>query len=406
MNPFPMVLADLRALRGTGLVTTLLIGLAVAIGIAVGAQERALRQSSARAAADFPLVIGAPSSQTQLILTSVYLQLEALPLVPGTTLRDLAADQHVAGAAPLAYGDVALGYPIVGTTLDFVTRWGRIAPVEGRVFEREGEVVIGADVKLPIGGEIAPSHGASDAQPGREGEGEHAHRHAARYVVVGRLPRVNAPWDRAILAPVESVWETHGLGDGHSGAEGQIGPPFVDPPGVPVIVVKPRTVADAYRLRAQYRQGGTMAVFPAEVLTSLYGAIGDLRDLVVAIAALNNVVVLLAVTLLLVTLAGARRKRYAMLRAMGASRTYIALVVWLTGSALVAAGCILGLGLGWAGSVAVSTLLQARTGLALSPRPGSDEIALCATIFGVGAALSLIAALMTARLRTWETLRS
>lgn len=406
MNPCPMVLADLRAMRGTGFVTILLIGMAVAIGVAVGAQERALRQSSARAAADFPLVIGAPSSQTQLVLTSVYLQLEALPLIPGAVLRDIAIDPHVAAAAPLAYGDVAHGYPIVGTTLDFVTRWGRIAPVEGHLFEREGEVVIGADVSLSVGGEIAPSHGARDARPGAEGDDEHAHRHASRYVVVGRLPRLDAPWDRAILAPVESVWETHGLGGGHADGEARIGPPFNDPPGVPAIVVKPRSVADAYRLRAQYRQGGTMALFPAEVLTSLYGAIGDARDVVVYMAALNNVVVLLAVTLLLVTLVGARRKRYAMLRALGAPRTYVAVVIWLTGSALVAAGCLLGLCFGWAGAAAVSALFQARTGLSLAPQPGIEEVVLCCVIFAAGSALSLMAALAIARLRISETLRS
>ena len=406
MNPLPMVLADMRAMRGTGPITVLLIGLAVAIGVAVGMQERALRESSARAAADFPLVIGAPSSQTQLVLTSVYLQLEALPLIPGTILRDLEADPQVAAVAPLAYGDVAFGYPIVGTTLDFVTRWRKVTPTEGRLFETEGEVVVGADVRFAVGETIAPSHHGSDARPGIEGEDEHAHRHDVNYRIVGRLPRLNSPWDRAILAPIESVWETHRLGDGHAGEEGRLGAPFMDAPGVPAIVVKPRTVADAYRLRAKYRQGGTMAVFPAEVLTSLYVAIGDARDIIVAMAALNNVVVLLAVTLLLITLAGTRVKRYAMLRALGASRTYVWAVVGLNGAILVFIGCMLGLGLGWAGSRLVSWLLHDRTGLVLSPQPAWDDIALCASILAAGTALSAIAALTVARRPVSETLRS
>ncbi len=47
MNPFLMVWADIRALRWTALAIVTLVALAVAIGVAIGAQERALRRSSA-----------------------------------------------------------------------------------------------------------------------------------------------------------------------------------------------------------------------------------------------------------------------------------------------------------------------------------------------------------------------
>ena len=166
MNPFPLVLADLRSIRLSGAFIVLLIGLAVALGVAVGAQERALRQASARAAADFPLLIGAPGSQTQLVLTAVYLQPEALPLMSGQTLNSLLKDPRVADAAPIAYGDVVIGYPVVGTTTRFVTRWGRLAPVEGRVFAKEGEAVVGADVKLVMGQIVSPAHAVAGASHG------------------------------------------------------------------------------------------------------------------------------------------------------------------------------------------------------------------------------------------------
>ena len=50
MNPWPIVLADLRALRWVAWVTPLLIAVAVAVGVGISAQEAALRQSTARAA--------------------------------------------------------------------------------------------------------------------------------------------------------------------------------------------------------------------------------------------------------------------------------------------------------------------------------------------------------------------
>jgi len=74
MNPLPVVLADLRRSRAGALAVASLIAVAVALGVAVSSQERALRAGSARAADPFDLLIGARGSATQLVLTTVYLQ--------------------------------------------------------------------------------------------------------------------------------------------------------------------------------------------------------------------------------------------------------------------------------------------------------------------------------------------
>jgi putative ABC transport system permease protein len=321
MNPWPVVLADLRSLRWVAWIAPLLVAIAVSVGVALSAQERGLRQASARAADDFDLLIGAPGSQTQLVLTTVYLQPEALPLIDGAVLAALSGDPRVKAAAPIAFGDIAHGYPIVGTTSAFASRWGRLTPAEGRFFAAEGEAVVGADVRLALGQSITPAHATAGhhAPLGVEVAEEAHHRHeGVHYTVVGRLPRFGSPWDHAILVPVESVWEIHGLGNGHADEHGErVGPPFdaAKVPGVPAIVVKPRSVADAYTLRGIYRRGGTMAFFPAEVLVSVYRTLGDVRDLLLVAAILNDVVVFAAVSILLLALAGLRRRRYAVLRA-------------------------------------------------------------------------------------------
>ena len=410
MNPFPMVRADLRAMRASAIAVIILVALAVAIGIAIGAQERALRQSSANAADDFDLLIAAPGSQTQLVMTTVYLQPEALPLMDGAVLNALAADPRVRAAAPIAFGDVVRGYPVIGTTAAFVTRWGRIAPAEGRAFTDEDEAIIGADVHLAIGEEVTPSHGtAAHAAPGEDSEEEHAHRHeGVKYKIVGRLPALGSPWDRAILIPVESVWETHGLGNGHATDPAKLGPPFdgTKVPGVPAIVVKPNAVADAYALRGAYRTGGTMALFPAEVLVSLYRTLGDLRDVLVVAAALNNLLVFGAVILLMLILVSLRRRRYAVLRALGAPRSYVLLVTWLGAVLLLAAGCTLGLLLGWAASQGVAVLLEGRTGLHAVVTIGWDEIRLALLLTFAGSILALLPALTAWRAPVSEGLRA
>lgn len=423
MNPWPMVLADLRALRWTAPAIMLLVALAVATGIAIGAQERALRQGSARAADDFDLIIGAPGSQTQLLMSSVYLQLDALPLVDGRVLKALALDERAGSFAPVAFGDVSRGYPVVGTTAALASRWGRIAPSEGRLFTTEGEAVLGADVLYRLGDTIEPSHGVAGhvSRPGQADEEELSHRHEGHgYTAVGRLPRLGSPWDRAILVPIESVWEVHGLGNGHAeeargdapfwhagsgtgdrrpAEQARIGPPFDGKrvPGVPAIVVKPKSVAGAYALRAQYRQGGTMAFFPAEVLVSLYGALGDMRDILVVASASNAVLILASVVLLLIAVNGLRRRRYATLRALGAPRSYVLLVTWIGTIVLIAAGCVAGLVLGVIATHAISGLVAARTGLSLSPAIGLGELAQAGLLCVVGSLLALLPAAISYR---------
>ncbi|MBN9456024.1 MAG: FtsX-like permease family protein [Bosea sp.] len=432
MNPFPMVLADLRALRWTAPAIVLLVALAIATGVAIAAQERALRRGSAAAADDFDLIIGAPGSQTQLLMSTVYVQPDALPLVDGRLLNTLFKDERVAQVAPIAFGDVSRGYPIVGTTAAFAGRWDRIKPSEGRLFAAEGEAVLGADVLYRMSDTITPSHGVAGrvAAPGQTDAEEDSHKHEGHgYTVVGRLPRLGSPWDRAILVPIESVWEIHGLGNGHAseetkgdspfwkqgpaagsspaGAEERIGLPFDGKrvPGVPAIVVKPKSVAGAYQLRAQYRQGGTMAFFPAEVLVSLYGALGNIRDILVVASALNTVLILASVLLLLLAVAGLRRRRYAVLRALGAPRSYVMLVVWLGQVTLMTLGCLLGLGLGALATQAVSGLVAQRTGLLLSPAIGLEELLPALGLALIGSLFALVPAALAYRQQVVAGLR-
>jgi len=159
VNPLPVVLSDMRRGRAGIAAVVAVIAVAVALGVVVTAQERALRQGSARAADSFDLVVGARGSPTQLILSAVYLQPTMLELLPGNEVLRLDAEGGVAWAAPLVFGDSWKGRPIVGSTASFVSAGGTRALAAGRMFAKESEVVVGASVPLGIGDLIAPAHG-------------------------------------------------------------------------------------------------------------------------------------------------------------------------------------------------------------------------------------------------------
>ncbi|WP_027134481.1 FtsX-like permease family protein [Geminicoccus roseus] len=416
-NPLPFVLADLRRSRAGVLAVILLVALAVALGVAVSAQERALREGSAEAADPFDLLIGAPGSETQLVLSTVYLQPASLDLIDARILAELADNPEVAYAAPIGFGDNWQGHPLIGSTTDFLTRGGALALAEGRPFARVDEVVVGADVPLALEQEFEPLHGHVEM------EDEDHHEFAFR--VVGRLPRLGSPWDRAIVSSIESTWWIHGLPVGHAldearvwpaGLHGEpdfsaipVGPPFDldELPGVPAIVVKPASFAAAYALRAQYRGAdATMAVFPGEVLVQLYALLGDVRDLIATISVLTQVLVIGAVLLAVLASLAQRRRLIGVLRALGASRLFVFATVWLNVALILTLGALLGLALGYGGALLVSLAFESRTSVALPVALGHPEFLLVLAIVLVGLALAAIPAALTYRNSVAAALRS
>ena len=394
-NPFPVLIADYRRNRLLVGITLTLIAIAVAIGVAVIAQERALRQGSARASDDFDLLVGAPGSPTQLVLTSVYLKLQSIPLVSGEVLAKTSWARGVRYAAPIAFGDNHQGYPIVGTIQDFATRGGVLPPSTGHIFSRHGEAEIGASVPLQIGAVIHPEHGQHHAD---DDESEH-HEHALSYTVVGRLPARHNVWDTAILVPVEDVWAIHGLPTGHAPGSARIGPPWdvAQLPGVPAIAVKPESVSAAYALRSRFRTVESTALFPAEVLNELYGTLGDVRDLMSLLALATQALVVLAVLLALLVGFLARARQFAVLRAIGASRGYVFCVIWLEVSLLVAGGAVAGLLLGYGASWLLSDWIASRTGFAMPLSIGREELLLAGALACIGLAIAALPALLSLR---------
>ncbi len=397
MNPLPIVRALFRRNRGTVLLFMGLIALAVGLGVAISAQERALRKGSARAADRFDLIVAAPGSQTDVLLNVVYLQPSAIELVDPTILAGLLAEPKASLVAPVAFGDSVDGFSVVGTTAAFVERLaGPLA--EGRIFRNRSEVVIGAVSPFRIGDRMRPVHGHGAAAEGP---------HAAELTVVGRMARTGTPWDAAIVAPVEHNWAVHGLPTGHPPDSEAIGPPY-DPsrlPGVPAVVVVPDSVPSAYGLRNAYRTAETTAFFPAEVLVQLYAILGDVRSVMDTLAIATQVLVIAAILAGLMAVTEIQRERFAVLRALGAPRSYIFAVVWVAVTAMVTAGAAAGLAVGWAAAAVLSRFIARETGIAMTASIGSGEIGLALLLVAVGGAVAMIPATLVLRQPVAESLR-
>ncbi|QWK79531.1 ABC transporter permease [Ochrobactrum sp. BTU1] len=421
------ILADLRRFWSGAVAIIVLLALSVALSSVVTVQERAVRLGTARASDKFDLVIGAAGSDTQLTLSSVFLQPSPLPLMSGAMLGKLANDKRVAFAAPIGFGDSAMGFPIVGTTTELISA---LSPqlAEGTMFARLGEAVIGSAVDLAVGAKVNPMHGTVET-------GGHAHTELS-YHVAGKMAATGTAWDRSILVPIRTVWQLHGmeayeehehgdhaekLGNGFGvlinekrhdhDHEIDVNAPLdeafdADSPGVPAILVKPKTIADAYRLRQEYRSDRTLAIFPAEVLTRLYSTLGDARRLLLGIAIGTQVIVVFALLLVAVMHIGVRKRQIGALRALGAPVRSIMAIVWGELFFLLMLGIFLGLAIGYAAARAITSWLTATTAVRMPVEFAMSDVWLVIGFIAVAAVVSLVPALMTLRMSPASALRS
>lgn len=149
------------------------------------------------------LVLGAQGSPLQLVLSSVYQVDDPTGNISYDSVKVWMQHPYVKKAIPLAYGDNYVGFKIVGTTPDYLEKY-QAKIVEGKVFEHNFEVVVGADVaeklNLKLGDTFKGTHGSA-------AEGE-VHDHG-EYIVVGIASKTGKVIDNIILSNIPTVWQMH-----------------------------------------------------------------------------------------------------------------------------------------------------------------------------------------------------
>ncbi len=303
------------------------------------------------------LVMGAQGSPLQLILSSVYQVDSPTGNISYDSAKVWMQHPFVQKAIPLAFGDNYRGYKILGTTPDYLEKYGaKIA--EGNLFEKNFEVVIGSDIaqilSLKIGDEFFGSHG--DAA-----EGE-VHDHYV-YKVVGIAKPTGKVVDNLILCTIPSVWQMHGGHEetenpahgeeGHVHVEGEVhqeeADMTLDEPGMEItavllkfrnkmgIVTWPRIIAQNTKMQV------ASPAIEVNRLFSLFGiGISALQYLAYGIMLISGISIFIA----LYNTLKERENEFALMRVNGAKRLQLLKVVMIESLLLCVVGFIFGTILG------------------------------------------------------------
>ena len=349
--------------------TAFSMALGVALVVAVLVILGVIDESFRRTAQGFDLIVGAKGGPRDLVLSTVY-HIDRPPetvsmgvcdrLNTSTRYRSV-----VKVAVPLCMGDSYKGaYRVIGTTTAMFDRLQWFDGDELRNYEwAEGEnfaenkpfeAVVGAVVArktgLKVGENFKPVHG-TDSTPGHETGHEHGN-----FTVAGVLKPTGTAVNRAIFVNIEGFYDVHHeaeKGEDHDeaapeGRQGQRGTPVSLNPGVDAATKKglPKIISQDPDLNVQ-------AVDPTfEVTKLLEGIVGNLRLVLLVLAVLIVIVAGIGVMVSIYNSMSDRRHEIAVIRALGAKRRTVMLIVLLESILLALGGGVIGLifghGLTWA----------------------------------------------------------
>lgn len=183
---------------------TLITCLPLAVHLLVRASEAQMLDRS-RAT---PLILGQKGSALDLVMNTLY-----FASTPPETLAmreaDRIDDTGFAVAIPIYNRYTARGFPIVGTTLDYLS-FRQLEVAAGRMLAVLGECVLGATVADQLG--LGPGDALMSTP---ENPFDLAGVYPLKMHVAGVLKPRHTPDDRAVFVDVKTAWVIEGLGHGH-----------------------------------------------------------------------------------------------------------------------------------------------------------------------------------------------
>ncbi|HBN75337.1 MAG TPA: hypothetical protein DD473_05880 [Planctomycetaceae bacterium] len=186
------------------------LSLAISIPLATSLMTGSIESSLLNRAEQVPFVVGPPGSADELVVNTLYLRPRENSLLNYDVLKKVEQDDLVS-AIPIHLRHTCHHFPIVGTSRNYFLKHRHA--VKGKIFERIGDCVLGADVALQLGLSIGESI-LSDSDSYLNPTGALP----LRMRIVGILKASHSPDDRAVFVDMKTGWLLDGIGHGHAAA--------------------------------------------------------------------------------------------------------------------------------------------------------------------------------------------
>jgi len=381
--------------------TLVAIALSVAMLLGVERLRNEAHRGFSLSISGTDLVVGARTSPVQLILYAVFRIGEATSNIDWKSFQEIVDNPLIAWAVPISLGDSHHGFPVMGTTTTYFEHFNysdsrQLSFIAGHPFQDIFDVVIGMDVAsqlgYAIGDRIILSHGM-----GETGLLEHGDK---PFIVSGILAPTGTPVDRTLHISLEGITAIHLDWVGGVPMHGFTIPGKhvrkfdLTPKDITAVLIGLKTRAAVFKVQRQineYKAEPLLAVMPGVALEQLWQVVGVVEKTLLAISSMVVFIGLSGLAAVLLASINERRREISILRAVGARRRDIFLLMVGESLLVTLGGIMLGITLLLAASLALEPWVQASYGIALQPvLVSAAELKLLVGVLAVGLLAGLI----------------
>ena len=355
--------------RASVLLTVIAIAVSVTLLLAVERTREQVQTNFANTVSGTDLIIGARTSQIQLLLSSVFHIGSMTNNMSWDAFDNIRSRPAVEWAVPISLGDSVGGLPVVATTEDYFKhfRYGSkqsLTFAAGDAYKGEKQVVLGAEaaskLNKKVGNDITIAHGS-----GGISFSEHDDH---PLTVVGILKRTGTPVDQTILTSLTSLEVIHGgeSHDKHGHGDSHAHPPAES---ISAALLGPKAKPLALRLQRQintYKPEPLTALLPGMTLQELWKTLRVFEQALTVISSMVVLIGLLGMLTIMLASLRERRREMAVLRAVGAGPGTVFGLLVSEALLLTLVGAASGLALLYLLEWSLAGVIQSQTGIVLS----------------------------------------
>ncbi len=434
ITDFTIIRRSMTARLFSTVTTIVTVAVAVALMLVLLSMRDAGKAAFERGSGNMHLLVSRDASPMVAVLNGVFYANAPARPIPWKKYAELINSQPFAWAIPTLQGDSYRGYPTMATvpeffrdfTIDEDTPW---TFAQGRAFGAPFEVVVGSQAAaatgVRVGDTVNLTHGVEPPRQLRAAGSENAalpHVHTQYvYTVVGILAPTGSSHDRAVFSDLTSSWILHA----HDRREREEGHGHADEPKLTAadltdddklitgiyLRVATRAGADATAVLPQVfdalrRDISITVASPTDQIRRLFGIIGNIDQLFVAMAAVVMVSSAIAIMLALYNSMEQRRRQVAVLRVLGASRGRIFGLVVTESALLGLLGAAAGLVAAVVAARGAAWVLRRDLGLVINPDLKLEWVlVVCVATVVLAALAGVVPAMMAYRTPVVRSLR-
>ena len=424
-----IAIESLKRRKTTAILTLLSITISISLLLCVDIIRTQVKTSFTRTVSGVDLIVGAPSGQLNLLLSSVFNIGTPTKGIDYKSIAALQSNKQVSWLIPLSLGDTHRGFRVVGTTNSFFDhfKYGDMQSLEmaaGSAFTQPLSTVVGADIAkslgYKVGDKIIISHGLGSVS--FNNHDDHP------FTISGIVKKTGTPVDKAVYVTLQGLEEAHTgpkhsptsmLGrksadkanehehehehehDEHTKEHAVYNSEAFTPESVSVVMLGLKHRVTALQLQYQINQSKKeplMAILPGMALAELWQIMGNVESLLLGLSGLIVICALIGLATMLLATMRERYQEIAVLRTIGAGPFTLLLLIQIEAMLLTIVSAALSLGLVAGLMSALKPWLSSTYGLFLSsPLFGQSSVIIILLILGCTYLVSLFPAVAAYR---------